>query len=64
MPLESFKSIKVVETRTLNPAPNVESYSKELDDTIKYVQYLPKGYKNQTIEEAVNQIYHDKHFID
>ena len=43
-------------------APKVETYSKELDTKIRYVQYIPKGFRNLTLEQAFNQIYHDKQF--
>ena len=38
-------------------APKVETYSKPLQDNIRYVQYIPKEAKG-TIEDAVNQLYH------
>ena len=43
---------------TLGPAPDVNTYTKPLQDQIKYVQYIPKTAKG-TIEDAVNQLYMD-----
>lgn len=40
-------------------APRPESYSKPLQDKIRYVQYIPKEARG-TIEDAVNQLYHQK----
>ena len=39
------------------PDPKVETYSKPLQDQIRYVQYIPKEAKG-TIEDVVNQLYH------
>ena len=41
------------------PAPDPSTYSKPLQDKIKYVQYIPKMAKG-TIEDAVNQLYLEK----
>ena len=40
-------------------APRPESYSKPLQDKIKYVQYIPKEARG-TLEDVVNQLYHQK----
>ena len=42
-----------------NGAPNPETYSKPLKDTIRYVQYIPKEARG-TLEDVVNQLYHQK----
>ena len=39
-------------------APSVASYSRALQDQIKYVQYIPKTAKG-TLEDAVNSLYMD-----
>ena len=36
----------------------MESYSKPLNDKIKYVQYIPKDVR-ENLEDAVNQLYKD-----
>ena len=38
-------------------APRPETYSKPLEDAIRYVQYIPKD-AHGTLEDAVNQLYH------
>ena len=48
--------------KVYEPAPPVETYSKKLDSSVKYVQYFPKGFRNLTLEQALNQIFHDKQF--
>lgn len=40
-------------------APRPETYSKPLQDKIKYVQYIPKDARG-TLEDAVNQLYHQR----
>ena len=40
-------------------APRPETYSKPLQDKIKYVQYIPKEARG-TLEDVVNQLYHQK----
>ena len=37
-------------------APRPETYSKPLQDKIRYVQYIPKE-AHATLEDAVNQLY-------
>lgn len=44
----------------LNGAPKVETYSRPLQDKIRYVQYIPKDAKG-TIEDAVNSLYQKNH---
>ena len=46
------------DTYSRRPAPRVETYSRPLNDTIKYVQYIPKDARGN-IEDAVNQLYKD-----
>jgi len=41
------------------PAQNPITYSKQLDDEPKYVQYCPKNAANSgTIEDIINKIYY------
>ena len=42
----------------LRPAPSLNTYTKPLQDNIKYVQYIPKDARGN-IEDAVNQLYKD-----
>jgi hypothetical protein len=62
MATQSIRNSSTVQRTSPVPAPKVETYSKELDSTIRYVQYLPKGFRNLNLEQAVNTIYHDKQF--
>ena len=46
------------EGAALKPAPSPATYTRPLQDNIKYVQYIPKDARGN-IEDAVNQLYKD-----
>lgn len=59
--LDPFEDVKISDRKnqTRVGAPPPETYSKPLQDSIRYVQYIPKEARG-TIEDVVNQLYHEQ----